>query len=65
MSEIYLLKIRERAMLRTCDSEYAHNCDTAKVENLPVWGALKDVVDWREERGDDHDDDSYIVNPEQ
>ena len=51
-------------MLRTCDSEYAHNCDTAKVENLPVWGALKDVVDWREKRGDDHDCDSHVVYSE-
>lgn len=47
------------------DGEHPHGRDAAEVDELPVGVALEDVVDGREEGGDDHDGDPHVVHPEQ
>lgn len=43
------------------DGEDAHGCYATKVDELPQWITLEDVVNWWEKGGDDHDCYSCIV----
>lgn len=47
------------------DGAYPEGGDDGEIEDLPVWGALEDVVDWWEEGGDDHDCDTRVVEVEE
>lgn len=47
------------------NGERPHGCDAAEVDELPVGVALEDVVDGREEGGDDHGGDAHVVHPEE
>lgn len=47
------------------DGESAHDRYAAKVDELPARVALEDVVDGREERGDDHGGDASVVYAEE
>lgn len=46
------------------DGEDAHDGDSGEIDELPEGIALKDVVNWGEKGGDDHDRDSDVVDSE-